>query len=382
MRLPAILSAIFAVVAVLAVACGGGGAEPSPTASPTATALVTPTATALVTPTATVIATPTARPSAAASPSAQGAPLTTPEIVVLLRPSVVHVLIEGTTFSVFGEAIPTEGVGTGIIIDEEGHIVTNNHVVYIDSQTPAQTITVTLSDGRQFQASLVGGDSPTDLAVLKIDADNLTPAKLGDTTQLEVGDDVVAIGQALDLPGGPTVTRGVVSAKDRLIQEDPYMIPGAIQTDAAINPGNSGGPLVNTYGEVVGITTQVIRGTAEGIGFAISIDTAKPVIQELIDKGRVDRGYLGASLVNITPSIAEQFSLAVDSGVGIGSVQSGSPADRAGLKAGDVIVKAAGEDIANSGDLLRVLAEHRAGETVTIQYYRGTSLQEANVTLG
>jgi serine protease Do len=329
-----------------------------------------------------VIATPTARPSAAASPSAQGAPLTTPEIVVLLRPSVVHVLIEGTTFSVFGEAIPTEGVGTGIIIDEEGHIVTNNHVVYIDSQTPAQTITVTLSDGRQFQASLVGGDSPTDLAVLKIDADNLTPAKLGDTTQLEVGDDVVAIGQALDLPGGPTVTRGVVSAKDRLIQEDPYMIPGAIQTDAAINPGNSGGPLVNTYGEVVGITTQVIRGTAEGIGFAISIDTAKPVIQELIDKGRVDRGYLGASLVNITPSIAEQFSLAVDSGVGIGSVQSGSPADRAGLKAGDVIVKAAGEDIANSGDLLRVLAEHRAGETVTIQYYRGTSLQEANVTLG
>jgi serine protease Do len=374
MRLPAILSAIFAVVAVMAVACGGGGAVPSPTASPTATAVVTPTATA--------VATPTAIPSAAASPSAQGAPLTTPEIVVLLRPSVVHVLIEGTTLSVFGQAIPTEGVGTGIVLDEEGHIVTNNHVVYIDSQTPAQTITVTLSDGRQFQASLVGGDSPTDLAVLKIDADNLTPAKLGDTAQLEVGDDVVAIGQALDLPGGPTVTRGVVSAKDRLIQEDPYMIPGAIQTDAAINPGNSGGPLVNTYGEVVGITTQVIRGTAEGIGFAISIDTAKPVIQELIDKGRVDRGYLGASLVNITPSIAEQFSLAVDSGVGIGSVQSGSPADRAGLRAGDIIVKAGGEDISNSGDLLRVLAEHRAGETVTIQYYRGTSLQESNVTLG
>jgi len=366
LRLAAILPAVFAVVAGVAVACGGGGAEPSPTASPTAT----------------VVATATATPTAVTTPSAQGTPLTTPEIVGLLRPSVVHVLIEGTTLSVFGQAIPTEGVGTGIIIDEQGHIVTNNHVVYIDSETPAQKITVTLSDGRQFQASLVGGDSPTDLAVLKIDADNLTPAKLGDTAQLQVGDDVVAIGQALDLPGGPTVTRGVVSAKDRLIQEDPYMIPGAIQTDAAINPGNSGGPLVNTYGEVVGITTQVIRGTAEGIGFAISIDTAKPIIQELIDKGRVERGYLGTSLVNITPSIAEQFSLAVDSGVGIGSVQSGSPADRAGLRAGDIIVKAAGEDISNSGDLLRVLAEHRAGETVTIQYYRDSSLQESNVTLG
>jgi serine protease Do len=159
------------------------------------------------------------------------------------------------------------------------------------------------------------------------------------------------------------------------------MIPGAIQTDAAINPGNSGGPLVNTYGEVVGITTQVIRGTAEGIGFAISIDTAKPIVQELIDKGRVERGYLGASLVNITPSIAEQFSLPVDSGVGIGSVQSGSPADRAGLGAGDIIVKAAGEDISNSGDLLRVLAEHRAGEKVTIEYYRDSELKTVEVTL-
>jgi serine protease Do len=366
MRLPVILAAIFALVAVVAVACGGGGAEPSPTASPTAT----------------VIATATATPTAVTTPSAQGTPLTTPEIVGLLRPSVVHVLIEGTTLSVFGQAIPTEGVGTGIILDEEGHIVTNNHVVYIDSETPAQKITVTLSDGRQFQASLVGGDSPTDLAVLKIDADNLTPAKLGDTSQLEVGDDVVAIGQALDLPGGPTVTRGVVSAKDRLIQEDPYMIPGAIQTDAAINPGNSGGPLVNTYGEVVGITTQVIRGTAEGIGFAISIDTAKPIVQELIDQGRVERGYLGTSLVNITPSIAEQLNLAVDSGVGIGSVQSGSPAERAGLRAGDIIVEAAGEEIKNSGDLLRVLTEHRAGETVTVQYYRGSSLEELEVTLG
>jgi S1-C subfamily serine protease len=291
------------------------------------------------------------------------------------------VLIEGTAFSVFGQPIPTEGVGTGFIIDDEGHIVTNNHVVFINGERPAQKITVTLSDGRQFQADLVGGDRPTDLAVLKIDAENLTPASLGDTAELQVGDDVVAIGHALDLPGGPTVTRGVVSAKERLIQEDPFMIPGAIQTDAPINPGNSGGPLVNKYGEVVGITTQVIRGTAEGIGFAISIDTVKPIVAELIDKGQVERGYLGINLINITPGIAEEYDLAVDSGVGIGSVQDGSPADRAGLIAGDIIIGAAGEEIKNSGDLLKVLTEHRAGETVTIEYYRDGDLEEAEVTL-
>ena len=357
MRLLAILSAIFAVVAVMAVACGDDGAGPTQTPSPTVS------------------------PVAATTPGGERTPLTTAEIVRLLRPSVVHVLIEGTAFSVFGQPIPTEGVGTGFIIDDEGHIVTNNHVVFINGERPAQKITVTLSDGRQFQADLVGGDRPTDLAVLKIDAENLTPASLGDTAELQVGDDVVAIGHALDLPGGPTVTRGVVSAKERLIQEDPFMIPGAIQTDAPINPGNSGGPLVNKYGEVVGITTQVIRGTAEGIGFAISIDTVKPIVAELIDKGQVERGYLGINLINITPGIAEEFDLAVDSGVGIGSVQDGSPADRAGLIAGDIIIEAAGEEIKNSGDLLKVLTEHRAGETVTIEYYRDGDLEEAEVTL-
>jgi len=365
MRLLAILSAVFVIVAVVAVACGDDGAEPTQTASPTAT----------------VVASPMASPEAVTTPDGGRIPLTTAEIVRLLRPSVVHILIEGTTFSVFGQPIPTEGVGTGFIIDDEGHIVTNNHVVFIDGESPAQEITATLSDGRQFQADLVGGDRPTDLAVLKIDANNLTPASLGDTAELQVGDDVVAIGHALDLAGGPTVTRGVVSAKERLIQEDPYMIPGAIQTDAPINPGNSGGPLVNMYGEVVGITTQVIRGTAEGIGFAISIDTVKPIVAELIEKGQVERGYLGINLINITPSIAEEFDLAVDSGVGIGSVQGGSPADRAGLVAGDIIVGAAGEEITNSGDLLKVLTEHRVGETVTIEYYRDGDLEEAEVTL-
>jgi len=358
MRLSIILPAILSVVAFVAVACGDDGAEPTPTASPAVS------------------------PTPVSTPDSERAPLTTPEIVDLLRPSVVHIFIEGTTLGVFGQPIPTEGVGTGVIIDDEGHIVTNNHVVFIDGERPARRITVTLSDDRKLEARLVGGDSPTDLAVLEIDADNLVPVKLGDTAELQVGDDVVAIGHALDLPGGPTVTRGVVSAKGRLIQEDPYMIPGAIQTDAPINPGNSGGPLVNMYGEVVGITTQVIRGTAEGIGFAISTDTIEPIVVELIDKGRVERGYLGINMINITSSIAEEFDLPVDSGVGIGFVQAGSPADRAGLEAGDIIVRAAGEEIRNSGDLLNVLTEQRAGDSVLVEYYRDSELEETTVTLG
>jgi serine protease Do len=358
MRVSAMLFSVFALVLVVVAACGGGDAAPTATPSPTVS------------------------PEAIDTPTVERTPMTTPEIVALLRPSVVHILIEGTTFGVFGQPIPAEGVGTGFIIDNDGHIVTNNHVVFVDGERPARSMTVTLSDGRKFQGSLVGGDRATDLAVLKIDADNLTPASLGDTAELQVGDDVVAIGHALDLPGGPTVTRGVVSAKERLIQEDPFMIPGAIQTDAPINPGNSGGPLVNAYGEVVGITTAVIRGTAEGIGFAISIDTAKPIAEELIDKGRVERGYLGINLIDITPTIAEEFDLPVDSGVGIGSVEDGSPADRGGLRAGDIIVRAAGEEIRNSGDLLSVLTDYRAGETVTVEYYRDGEVAEAEVTLG
>ena len=283
--LRSVLVGLLVALSLTIVSCGGGGggggeASPTPTETPAATPSATPARTATAIPSAT--------------PAAPGAQLSTKEIVKRLRPSVVHILTEGTSFNVFGETQPTEGVGTGIIIDADGHIVTNNHVISLDSNLPARGITVTLSDGRELSAQVVGADAPTDLAVLRITAGDLTPAALGDASRLEVGEEVVAIGHALNLPGGPTVTRGVVSATDRLIQEDPYMIPGAIQTDAAINPGNSGGPLVNSAAEVVGITTQVIRGTAEGLGFAISIDTAKPIIQELIAKGQVERGVLAS----------------------------------------------------------------------------------------
>jgi S1-C subfamily serine protease len=270
-------------------------------------------------------------------------------------------------------------VGTGVIIDDQGHIITNNHVVTLDS-TVATHITITLSDGRTSAAQVVGTDPPTDLAVLKIDATNLTPAKLGDVSQLQVGEQVVAIGYALDLPGGPTVTEGVVSAKGRVIQEDPYSISDAIQTDASINPGNSGGPLVDDLGEVVGIDTAVVA-QAQNIGFAISIDLAKPLVQEIIQKGSVSRGFLGVSVVDVTPSLAATYSLPVEAGAGVAAVTSGSPADQAGLQVNDIIVQVGDVTINNSGDLLQALTQYQAGDKVTVVFYRGNQKQQVDVTL-
>ena len=353
-----------ALAAVLA-ACGGGSDGTPSAATPSPSVAATPSATAAVD-----------------SMPGDGEALNAPDVVKELRPSVVHILSEAATLDVFGQVTPTQGVGTGFVIDEEGHIVTNNHVITVDSDRPAQKITVTLDDARQFHASIVGRDAPTDLAVLQIDAEGLTPAALGSSEALLVGDDVLAIGNALDLVGGPTVTRGVISAKGRLIQEGGTTIPDAIQTDASINPGNSGGPLVNGRGEVVGITTAVIRGQAEGIGLAISIDSARPVVEELIEKGQVDRGILGVSIVEITPALADSFGLAVDHGIGLRDVQAGGPADGGGLRAGDVIVEMAGEEINNSGDLFQALTDHRAGETVTVGFYRGDTQMSAEVTLG
>jgi serine protease Do len=355
---PVSLSALLLslVLAVVLAACGGDSGGPPPAATPSPTA------------------------AADRTPGDEDA-LYAPDVVKELRPSVVHVLSEAATLDVFGQVTPTQGVGTGFIIDEEGHIVTNNHVITVDSDQPAQGITITLDDGRQFQARIVGRDAPTDLAVLQIDGDGLTPAELGSSSALQVGDDVLAIGNALDLPGGPTVTKGVVSAKGRLIQQDGITIPDVIQTDASINPGNSGGPLVNRRGEVVGITTAVIRGQAEGIGLAISIDSARPIVEELIDKGQVDRGLLGVTIVEITPALADSFDLAVEHGIGLRDVQPGGPAHRAGLRSGDIIVELAGQEINNSGDLFQALTDHRAGETVTVGFYREGKLMSAEVTL-
>jgi serine protease Do len=359
-RLAAFLSwpALLALILALSACKGGGGQSPTPEATETA---------------------PAATASPSAVPTRTGGALSVPDIVQLLRPSVVRVQTEGATLDILGRPVPTGGVGTGVIIDQEGHIVTNNHVVRLDSGL-ASHITVGLSDGRTLTAQVVGTDPPTDLAVLKIDATNLTPATLGDVSDLQVGEDVVAIGYALDLPGGPSVTKGVVSAKGRIIQEAPYSISDAIQTDASINPGNSGGPLVDDYGEVVGIDTAIIS-TAQNIGFAISIDLAKPLVQEIIQNGFVSRGFLGINVVDVTASVAASFNLPVDKGIGVAGVDSGSPADQAGLRVGDIIVRLGDVTINNSGDLVQALTKYRAGDKVTVVFYRDSQQQETEATL-
>jgi S1-C subfamily serine protease len=350
--------ALLALVLTLS-ACKGGG-EQGPTPEPTETAQAA-----------------TASPTAV--PTRTGQPLSVPDIVRLLRPSVVRIQTEGASLDILGRAVPTQGVGTGVIIDQEGHIVTNNHVVRLDSGL-ASRVVVTLSDDRTVTAEIVGTDAPTDLAVLKIDATNLTPAKLGDVSQLQVGEEVVAIGYALDLPGGPTVTQGVVSAKGRIIQEAPYSISDAIQTDASINPGNSGGPLANDRGEVVGIDTAIIS-QAQNIGFAISIDLAKPLVQEIIQAGFVSRGFLGINVVDVTPSVAATFDLPVDRGVGVAEITQGSPADKVGLRVGDIIVRLGEVTINSSGDLTQALTKYRADDKVTVVFYRDSQQQQTEVTL-
>ncbi|HEV8573982.1 MAG TPA: trypsin-like peptidase domain-containing protein [Dehalococcoidia bacterium] len=325
---------------------------------------------------------PTDEPRQTTSLDGAGTFSSTAELVELLRPSVVHIKSEAATLDQFGQLVPSSGVGTGFIIDEQGHIVTNNHVVTGANGDAAGDITVTLDDGSEQSAEIVGRDPPTDIAVLKIDAEGLQPVTLGDSSALQVGEDVIAIGNALDLPGGPTVTKGVVSAVNRLIQESDVSIPDAIQTDAAINPGNSGGPLVDMDGNVVGITTAVIRGNAEGIGLAISIDTAEPIVQELISDGEVNRGFLGVTIQEITPSLAQQFGLAVDHGVGLRSVQANGPADDAGLEQGDIIVSLGGSEVRTSGDLFSSLTEHRAGDLVEVEYFHNGRSETAEVTLG
>src|SRR5438105_392374 len=367
MRPPRVLPLLVAIALIAAAACSGGSS--SKTATPAAS-----------TPPTGAVSSNGASSSSNPATLREDTGLSAVEIVKQLAPSVVRVQTEGATIDIFGRASPTGGVGSGIVLDTDGHVVTNNHVVTLGTGSPAQNITVTLNDQRTATATIVGRDEPTDLAVLKIDAQNLTPATIGDSTKLQVGQDVLAIGFALDLKGAPTVTRGVVSATGRSIDEAPYTINDAIQTDAGINPGNSGGPLVNAAGEVIGIDTAIIQG-AQSIGFAISSALVQPTVQSLISGGKLDRAYLGVGTVDVTDAIAKNFGLPVTKGVAVSAVGSGSPAAQAGLRENDVIVNVDGQDVSNSGDLLAVLAKHHAGDRVSVEYYRGSDKRTTDVTL-
>lgn len=275
------------------------------------------------------------------------------------------------------------GSGTGMIITSDGEILTNAHVVQ-----GAEQIFVTLNDETSPRpADLLGADLSIDSAVIKLrDASNLPTVTFGNASSAQVGDQVVAIGNALALPGGPTVTTGIISGKDRTTPDatGTGQLDNLIQTDAAINPGNSGGPLTNLAGEIIGMNTEVIRGANgeyENIGFALSVNTVQPAIADLRAGRVVERPYLGVSTVSVTSDIKERFDLTPEQGAVVSSVSEGSPADAGGLNAYDVITAVDGKSIEDASALVNAIRTKRVGDQVKVDYYRGGERRSAEVTL-
>jgi serine protease Do len=255
-----------------------------------------------------------------------------------------------------------QSLGSGFIIDRDGYIITNNHVV-----DNADEIKVKLSDGREFKAKVIGRDSKTDLALIKISSavENLPVLALGDSEKMRVGDWVIAVGNPFGLE--ETVTQGIISATGRAIGAGPY--DNFLQTDAPINPGNSGGPLVNLKGEVIGINSAIITG-GQGIGFAIPSALAKTITTQLKEKGKVVRGWIGVTIQTITPELAQSFGMKEAKGALVGDVVKGGPAEKAGIRTGDVIVSFDGKNVKTSNDLPRLVAETAVGKTVDITVIR------------
>ncbi len=307
--------------------------------------------------------------------------------------SVVNITSRVMTFDFFYGLVPQEGQGSGFVIDKEGHILTNYHVI-----ANARQVEVTLHDRKKYKATIVGTDKSHDLAIVQIKAANLQSMVLGDSTNLQVGQKVYAIGNPFGLAG--TLTRGIVSSIRQVQEPDGMIIDEAIQTDAAINPGNSGGPLLNWHGEVIGINTMIASNGAEqssGIGFAIPINTAKAVVNDLVTLGRVRRPALGVRTIPVDPEIAEELGLAADYGLLIVQAVAGGSADRAGLRGGneraylgntpimiggDLMVAIDGERLESQQDLAQIMNKHRAGDTVKVTIFRGKKQLEVSVTLG
>ncbi len=313
-------------------------------------------------------------PDATSASLKQVAELPTTEIVKMLTPSVVSITTEVGGAVTSGALSPT-GLGTGIVIDAEGHILTIDHVLQ-----DARSVSVTLHDGSDHTAEIVGRDPATDLAVIKIDAGGLVPAALGNSSEILVGEDVVAIGYALGFEGPPTVSKGVVSALGRAIDTDQHItMSDLIQTDAGVNPGNSGGPLINSRAEVIGVNTAIIRGV-QSIGFAINIDDAKKVIRQLVDQGFVRRGYMGIMPDTLNPVFALRLGLEADAkGVLILQVVPNTPAADAGLQPGDVIIEMGGQALENTADLSKFLMSHQPGDTLEVVVIRNA--REVTVTM-
>jgi S1-C subfamily serine protease len=306
--------------------------------------------------------------------------------------SIVNITSRAVAYDFFYGLVPQEGQGSGFVIDKEGHILTNYHVI-----ADARQVKVTLHNGSSYPATVIGTDRAHDLAVIQIKAPNLPAMVLGDSRNLQVGQKVYAIGNPFGLSG--TMTRGIVSSIREVREPDGMKIDDAIQTDAAINPGNSGGPLLNWRGEVIGINTMIASnvGQSAGIGFAIPINTAKAVLNDLVTLGRVRRPALGVRTIPITPELAQQMGFASDFGLLVLQVAPGGAADRAGLRGGteraylgnsaillggDLIIAIDGEKVEDQQDYAQVMNNHRAGDTVRLSFYRGKKKMEVAVTLG
>ncbi|MBZ5521336.1 MAG: trypsin-like peptidase domain-containing protein [Acidobacteriia bacterium] len=308
-------------------------------------------------------------------------------------PFVVNITSTAVAYDFFYGAVPQQGQGSGFVIDGDGRILTNFHVV-----ENARQVEVTTSDKKKYKAQIIGTDPTNDLAVIQIPVHSITPAVLADSKNLVVGQKVFAIGNPFGLSG--TMTRGIISSI-RSVRGQRGFIDEAIQTDAAINPGNSGGPLLNSRGEVIGINSMILTGGAEqsaGIGFAIPINTAKAVLDDLVKLGEVRRPTLGIQPLPIGPQLGEQLGLPADSGgLLIQQVVPGSSAERAGLRGGterayvgmtpiliggDLIVAIDGQDVQDAMELAHVMQKHHVGDTVTVTIYRGKKRMEIKVVLG
>jgi len=271
--------------------------------------------------------------------------------------------------------VPLEGQASGVIIDSTGYIVTNNHVI-----DGAAKVQVTLKDGRTFVGEVVGTDPATDVALVRVDGVNLPVANLGDSESLKAGQIVLAIGNALGLPGGPTVSMGVIGALGRPLPGTDFVLEGFIQTDAAINPGNSGGPLADLGGNVIGINTAMIP-FAQGVGFAIPTHTVNRVVEQIIRHGRVVRPFLGISGVDMNPAIARRFNLPVDSGVLLADVGRDTPAYEGGLRSGDIIFRVGDQEVKQMRDLVLSLSGVSVGNVLRIRFVRGGREYDTSVRL-
>ncbi|HEU4605979.1 MAG TPA: trypsin-like peptidase domain-containing protein [Nitrososphaera sp.] len=269
-------------------------------------------------------------------------------------------MLQDQLFRVF----PVEGVGSGVVIDEKGYILTNNHVI-----DDAERLKVTLADGRVLRGRVVGNDEMTDLAVIKVEAEQPLPAaELGNSDDLKAGQIVMAIGNPFGLTGGPAVTAGIVSSLNRSIQARSGVLE-LIQTDAAINPGNSGGPLVNTKGEVIAINTANMP-YAQGIGFAVPVNTAKSILKELIEKGRVTRPWIGVASMKVTPQLARYYGLPASEGALIAKVEPYSPADDAGLRKGDIIEGIDGSRVEDPSQIASHVRKKHVNDQLTLTVNR------------